>query len=63
MNQHRLWSDPEVRAARQPAAEAFMGRPMEFDGQPRVTANGGAAFIHSLHRPTKTLRKSTKTRQ
>jgi hypothetical protein len=31
MNQHRLWSTPEVRAERQEAAEKFMGRPMELD--------------------------------
>ena len=31
MNQHALWADPNVRLEHQARAEAFMGRPMEFD--------------------------------
>src|SRR6185295_2164924 len=30
-NQRALWADPNVRRERQARAEAFMGRPMEFD--------------------------------
>lgn len=34
MHQRRLWNLPNVRAARQAAAEAFLGRPMELEPLP-----------------------------
>ena len=63
MNQRGLWSSPATRSARQARAEAFMGRPMELDGQPRVTANGGAAEVPGARRALETaerLRKSAR---
>jgi len=32
-NQRALWAEPNVRRERQARAEAFMGRPMEFDDE------------------------------
>jgi hypothetical protein len=37
MNQRALWADPKVRRERQARAEAFMGRPMEFDEETTMT--------------------------
>lgn len=31
MNQRRIWNDQKVRAERQPAAEAKLGKPMEME--------------------------------
>jgi hypothetical protein len=31
VNQHRIWSDPKIRAERQAAVRRLTGRPMELD--------------------------------
>ena len=53
-NQERLWSDPKVRAERQAAAEAFMGRSMELDAPDGLPCGEGCKACREEKQPKTT---------